>query len=974
MKIPCELKKLLESDSKSSALVYSVIGCLEKIYKDNKMPFFPEYTDHGIEHVEGVIQTAWALMSTPARKEVKSRDAEVLILSCLFHDFAMHLSKDGFVTLVSHNDWKVVKEFGDEPWEKMWLDFTSEARRFDGRTLKRIFGTPEPITMPELDPEKWDAKQLKLIGEFIRRHHHRLAHQIVINGGMPGVDGKKLQFPQIDEVIADLTGLVARSHGLPIRENLKYLDKYHARQEYQKIHCVFLMTLLRIADYLQVESDRAPEQILAIKQLRSPISQREWRCHDAVKDIKSGDDVESLFIQVKPKDVETYLLLRELLNSIQYELDCSWAVLGEVYSRFTNEKWNRFGLSLRRVTSNLDDLDEFSKQVSYVPCKAAFDTAGAELMNLLIEPLYGKRPEIAIRELVQNAVDAVREFNEYIKLNGDIGKVERPEQSADVLVNLISNDDGIFLKVEDKGIGMTPDTLQNYFLKAGASFRSSLEWRKTFENENKESRVLRSGRFGIGVFAVLLLGDKVNVSSRHITKESGIEFEASLADEFVEFHKIDRPVGTSISIRISEEIAFELLEEHEEWAWYVLEKPVVERHIKITNKKFLLRLIQKKVDSNNPKEDFLIDQIIEDKLPHRLYSLPDANAILSADWNRIEHRDFLDLQWTYSLKVPLITCNGIIVAKQFYSNSYNEEINRYSLADHINEDMDREISFKIPNCSCFDHNGKLPLSLQRTGLTRSYPFMKELQESVLHDFFAFALIYAPTTPICDSQSFKDYLNTNYHGLKRGQDINFLPLIGSPCGVTIAESWLFRQNVRDTAIGILLFEGDYPDDVHEIFFKNNLVLGENDYYLGDQIDIDFDDFLRYGNPVKYRYFNSHYLEEKSDSLSRHYNQESYVKVNNSYMSEYENQDTTWQNLKWHLSQNWDAINYLVVQWFYDEQDMPEQSVLAKHWMDIIGHAAIPYDLKERETKLAPAYRKLDKYIQKWRLRKQAGNAK
>jgi hypothetical protein len=329
LKIPFGLQNILSKNNESNAVVLSVIKCLEPIYKDNKMPFFPEYTDHGIKHVEGVIQTAWALMSNPARRVVTYHDAEVLILSCIFHDLAMHLSVDGFVSLVSHKiDWQIIEELGDEPWDKLWLDFAAEARRFDGRTLKKIFGSPESVQFPNLDPETWDGKQLKLIGELVRRHHHRLAHQIILNCGMPGPDDQKLDLPQIGETIADLVGLVARSHGLPIRESLGYLGKYHARQQYQDIHCVFLMALLRVSDYLQVNSDRAPKEILAIKRLRSPVSQKEWRSHAAIKDIKPGEDIESLFIQALPKDVETFLRLREILDSIQYELDCSWAVLG----------------------------------------------------------------------------------------------------------------------------------------------------------------------------------------------------------------------------------------------------------------------------------------------------------------------------------------------------------------------------------------------------------------------------------------------------------------------------------------------------------------------------------------------------------------------------------------------------------------------------------------------------------------------
>ena len=47
-----------------------------------------------------------------------------------------------------------------------------------------------------------------------------------------------------------------------------------------------------------------------------------------------------------------------------------------------------------------------SSEVQYLPVKAAFRGSDADLLKLLIEPLYGNRPEIGLRELIQNAVDA----------------------------------------------------------------------------------------------------------------------------------------------------------------------------------------------------------------------------------------------------------------------------------------------------------------------------------------------------------------------------------------------------------------------------------------------------------------------------------------------------------------------------------------------------------------------------------------
>ena len=182
--------------------------------------------------------------------------------------------------------------------------------------------------------------------------------------------------------IRDISGLVARSHGSPLRRFFPYIEENYHLQDYQDIHIVFLMSVLRIADYLQVHSERAPQQHLKLARLRSPISQQEWRNHSVITNITTQDkDPEAVLIQAKPNDVKTFLRLRELLRGLQVELDTSWAVLGEVYGLREKLKW--LGLEIRRVKSNLDDEEGFGKTSHFVPYKASFESAGLTCLSCL---------------------------------------------------------------------------------------------------------------------------------------------------------------------------------------------------------------------------------------------------------------------------------------------------------------------------------------------------------------------------------------------------------------------------------------------------------------------------------------------------------------------------------------------------------------------------------------------------------------
>ena len=297
MKIPSTLRLILSGDRRLEACVDLSFAAFEPWLKASGMPFFPDYTDHGPEHVEGVLTTSQALISESAYPHITAADSACLALSVLLHDVAMHLSEDGFVQLVCREETlDGTSNLGDTPWNRLWIEFLGEASRFDGRKLFALFGNTEPVRRPPLVPDQMTKRDRLLIGEFLRRHHHRLAHEIALYG-VVGAAGQRLQLVQVEDHLRDIAGLVARSHGLPLRTGIEHLQKNYSEREYKRIHPAFLMAVLRIADYLQIHSERAPRELLQVKRLSSPISQREWSAHHAILDIRhTHEDPEALFI------------------------------------------------------------------------------------------------------------------------------------------------------------------------------------------------------------------------------------------------------------------------------------------------------------------------------------------------------------------------------------------------------------------------------------------------------------------------------------------------------------------------------------------------------------------------------------------------------------------------------------------------------------------------------------------------------
>jgi hypothetical protein len=685
----------------------------------------------------------------------------------------MHLSEDGFVELVNPASSRpIVPGFSEKPWPELWADFLAEASRFDARKLKALLGDAEPIRRPPLDAQEMTRRDHLLIGEFLRRHHPRLAHEIAL-WGVPGPSEEKIRLVRVPHGLDNLSGLVARSHGLNLRESVNTLPRIN-RREYLKVHAPFLMTILRVADYIQIHSERAPTEVLKVRSLKSPVSQGEWRAHDAIEDINSThDDPEALVITARPGNVKDFLKLERLLAGLQRELDDSWAFLGEIYGLLPGLK--DLGLTIRRVRSNLDDKQEFAKTVSYYPDRILFE-ADPEILKLLIEPLYGDNGGIAIRELVQNAVDACLELRDYLRSTSPQGAHDVNSYKAEVTVHLDGGKDEEWLTVRDNGTGMTSDVVKNYFLKAGASFRRSDAWKRQHETVDGKPRVLRSGRFGIGVLAAFLLGDQVEVTTRHVSNlpDQGIQFAASIDDEAIELQRIRLPaVGTTVRVRLPKGTVAKFKRKYSspwdnkwDWDWYFLEDPAVKRTL----------------TPEHQSNDAMTAEVLEHE-----HFIPNLHTELPTGWHRISHEDFDDIHWhfpekpdsrreaVYGRREAEFFCNGIKIAGEYESGP------------DIQRKLNWQLSIQEPVLSIFDAAGKLPLNLARSDLTRELAFERELLEDIYRDLISYLIVHTPTKPLCDTKTAQIYGKTSYAG-NHGHGWFWT----TPEGLSLANKWFLRH--------------------------------------------------------------------------------------------------------------------------------------------------------------------------------------
>ena len=118
--------------------------------------------------------------------------------------------------------------------------------------------------------------------------------------------------------------------------------------------------------------------------------------------------------------------------------------------------------------------------------------------------LYGNDHYAPIRELLQNARDAVELYQYEAKLQGISS--EPPRVTIEV-----RKAEGVWrLVVSDNGVGMTPAVITNFLLGIAADYWNSSEFCSDYPNA--ALRLFKPvGRFGIGFLSVFMMGDYVDL-------------------------------------------------------------------------------------------------------------------------------------------------------------------------------------------------------------------------------------------------------------------------------------------------------------------------------------------------------------------------------------------------------------------------------------------------------------------------------
>lgn len=580
--IPPRFAARLAHESNYQMWVWMLQNKVESILKGSPV-YFPEYTDHGIEHINQVLKLADQLIATatlsdPAAENdlLDPRATAFLICAIIIHDIGMFLKSDGMYQLVYGSCCQhLTKSLDEDTWESAWMTYISKTKRMTEGEKCRLFGRNVEVREDwahNLSNTTDDDK--RIIGEFIRQNHGRLAHEVALYG-FPGTTNEKLfDLPSIKDNDRDMIGLLARSHCIGIRETEEYLKRFNEGPMPHNIPAFYLMAVLRMADYLDAREKRAPEILERIQKIRVPASETEWSWNQCISNDASrwDKDAHNFFVSASPTKSTEYVLLDNWLRSVQNELDLCWSVLAEQYPA------KPYRLTIHRVRSNIHEKTARKNFEQRFMTREVKITANPRIVELMMEPLYGDDPTYGVRELLQNAVDACVERKRWEEQHNN------PNYKGLVDIRIEDNT----FTITDNGMGMNQDILLNYYLCAGSTYRSSESW-KAANAPDGTPQIARTGKFGVGFLAAFLLGDSIEVHTQHRDDGSGLHFSFDQQSMPLDVERIartncyapDDPTGTTITIKLKQTAIDGFCNSRtEDWYnWYAFDEPEVVYHI-----------------------------------------------------------------------------------------------------------------------------------------------------------------------------------------------------------------------------------------------------------------------------------------------------------------------------------------------------------------------------------------------------------
>lgn len=449
-----------------------------------------EFTLHDGDHLFRVLNLMEKLLTEQTIKNLSSPELMLLIMSAFFHDIGM--SPDEREVLTWKKVWDTEPEFEDDTEKATFEEFNRFylARPEQKEIIERLINQGKNTNA--------DTIRAYLITEFIRQNHANKAREIIEKDW-----NNKIVFRDTDLTVE--FAQICYSHNEDALTLLD-LDKNFLCGTNIVACLPFIAVILRLADVLDFDAKRTPTILYSHLYVRHPVSLKEWNKHRAVEAWEISPDLIQFSAKCTHPAIEASI--HQFCNLIDHELSvCNNIIttLNDLNKGKGRDIVTKFPFKINR--EKITTKKNIHNEPLYIYRDTQFNLSARQVIDLLMgTKLYGN-PEVALRELLQNSIDAclLRQAQEK-----KWGNPYNPE----ILVKYYTEGTDVILEIEDNGTGMDQYIIDNYYSKVGSSFYKSTD----FYNLKSESNAdfTPTSRFGIGILSCFMVADTLIVDTKRV--------------------------------------------------------------------------------------------------------------------------------------------------------------------------------------------------------------------------------------------------------------------------------------------------------------------------------------------------------------------------------------------------------------------------------------------------------------------------
>ncbi len=492
-----------------------------------------DITLHDDRHAYNVAQEEVQVVGEDRLESLSALDLAALLLAAHGHDVGM-APEVGRITAI--HDHLVTGEPLPDPVEAKALS----------RWLDDAWGGLRP-PLGDMSP----GKVRRLLTVYARHRHNDWSADWIDENLR---DHESLLYAGFtDDLIA-----LCRSHHLGYEELKK--PRFNPRLKGNPAHVLHLRycaCVLRVADVLDIDRERTPAVLLD-----------HWDIHDDskvywLKDhyISVVHDGTRIVVSSSPPDAVVHRAVMETVEGIDRELQLCRRLADETKFEQVPGLRGAYDYTWRLDTAAHADITPLEDTYEYMD--GTFRPDSTKVLELLGGlALYGT-PLAAIRELLQNALDAVREqiARERLQLVDptDQDDVDAICQLHNVALRLEERGDALILTCTDTGCGMTRSLLRDRFLVGGSTKRHE---ELALERDALEHGFAmgRTAEFGIGVLSYFLIGSRLRLHTRRDPEAAdadgeGWQFVTRGFEDFGELRRIRRTRrGTDVELELRRDV------------------------------------------------------------------------------------------------------------------------------------------------------------------------------------------------------------------------------------------------------------------------------------------------------------------------------------------------------------------------------------------------------------------------------------